>query len=340
MGKQVLRIESIHSLQAFSAKYKHNYRIGNVPNANKEYSHLNEQIIQLPAGETYNSFFERKIMEEPYYETHKVHKNATLGYEVMFSYGTKDLPEDFSIQKWTEKSKEFLIDQFGRDNIASMVLHMDEGTPHIHAIVIPIKDGKLSARSFLPDRQAMRDMHVKYYEYTKEVGLEPENKYIHIEHNKLGMFYANINQALEEKLPDPENGETLAEYSERMNSFYKQQCLRMLGKDHQIKQLTAEKKALEKANQTIEKIIEKKYETQIKKIMKNIGSVENAVHAIRYRDNLQKGIEWAARVDPELAENVTSIITQVQQSYEKAMLQEQEMAPQDDTTNINADIEH
>lgn len=30
MGKQILRVESIHSSQAFTAKMKHNYRIGNV----------------------------------------------------------------------------------------------------------------------------------------------------------------------------------------------------------------------------------------------------------------------------------------------------------------------
>ena len=28
MGKQIMRVEPIHSMQAFSAKFKHNYRIG------------------------------------------------------------------------------------------------------------------------------------------------------------------------------------------------------------------------------------------------------------------------------------------------------------------------
>ena len=61
MGKQIMRVEPIHSMQAFSAKFKHNYRIGAIPNANEAYSHMNEQIIRLPAGETYNTFFEKKL---------------------------------------------------------------------------------------------------------------------------------------------------------------------------------------------------------------------------------------------------------------------------------------
>ena len=292
MGKQIMRVEPIHSMQAFSAKFKHNYRIGAIPNANEAYSHMNEQIIRLPAGETYNTFFEKKLMELPYYETHKIRKNATLGLEFMLSYGTSGLPEDFSVKEWMEKSKQFLMDQFGKENIASAVLHMDEGTPHIHAVIIPIKDGKLSARAFLPDRQAMRDLHTKYYQYTKEVGLEPENRYMHIQHQKVGMFYSNINLALEKTLPGPRDDETLYDYSKRANEFYQQQCLR--------------------------------YQQYVDEIMDEIGSVENAVHAIHYRDNLQKGIEWTNQTNPELAENVAEIIDNVQRNYERAMLQEKE----------------
>ncbi len=80
MGKQIMRVEPIHSMQAFSAKFKHNYRIGAIPNANEAYSHMNEQIIRLPAGETYNTFFEKKLMELPYYETHKIRKMRLWGW--------------------------------------------------------------------------------------------------------------------------------------------------------------------------------------------------------------------------------------------------------------------
>lgn len=317
MAKQILRVETIHSSQAFAAKWKHNFRIGDVPNADKALRGLNEQIIKLPPGETYNTYFERKIAELPYYQTHKIGKNRTRGFEFMLSYGTKNLPNDFSIEKWAEQSKNFLIAIFGKENIASAMLHMDEGTPHIHAIIFPITNGRLSARSYIEDRQAMRDLHVKYHEYTKECGLEAENRYTLIDHSKTAMFYSNINLALEKSLPGSEKGESLADYSERVNQFYKTQMLRSFGRDHQISQLQKEKDALEKANRSIENMIKKRYEQYIDGVMNEIGSVQNATHAIHYRDSLQKALDWTMETNPDLAESVNTIITNMQNNFDR-----------------------
>lgn len=324
MGKQILRVESIHSNQAFAAKMKHNYRLGKIPNVNSEYSNLNEQVIRLPVGETYQTFFQKKIMNLPYYDTHKIRKNAILGYEILMSYGANNLPEDFSIKNWCEQSKLFLQDTFGTDNIASAVLHQDEGTPHIHAVVIPVKDGKLSARAFIADRQAMRDLHVHYHSYTKECGLEPENRYMLINHTKTAMFYNNVNLALEKELPGPREHESLEEYVQRANEFYKIQSLRSFGKEHQIHQLTKQNMALEKANATIEQTTSKKYEKKISVLLKDIGSVANAKHAIQYRDNLQNAIEWTKQSNPELADSVTEIISNLQHNYERDFVHEQQ----------------
>lgn len=326
MAKQILRVESIHSSQGFSAKWKHNFRIGDVPNADKALMGLNEQLIKLPPGETYNTYFERKIAELPYYQTHRIGKNRTLGFEFMLSYGTKNLPKDFSIEKWAEQSKKFLMNTFGRENVASAMLHMDEGAPHIHAIIFPITNGKLSARSYIEGRQAMRDLHVKYHEYTKECGLEAENRYTLIDHSKTAMFYSNINLALEKSLPGPEEGEDLETYAERANRFYKTQMLRSFGRDHQISQLQKEKGALEQTNRSIETITKKRYEQYIDGVMNEIGSVQNAAHAIHYRDSLQKALDWTMDVNSDLAESVNTIITNMQNNYERAIYAENEQS--------------
>lgn len=39
--------------------------------------------------------------------------------------------------------------EFGAENIVSMELHTDESSPHIHAVVIPLKDGKLQAKHWI-----------------------------------------------------------------------------------------------------------------------------------------------------------------------------------------------
>lgn len=305
MAKQILQFESIKSNQAFAAKMKHNYRIGEVKNADPTRLKDNRSIIDLPPNATYNSFFEMKINECPYYNTHKIRKNAVLGYEIMMSYGLKDLPKDFSIDRWAEVSKEWLISEFGRENIASAVLHMDEGTPHIHAVVIPIADGRLQATSYyIPDRTAMRDMHRRYHEYTKEVGLEAEASHKIISHEKVSKFYNNIDMALEKELPGPEEGEELTDYVQRANEFYKTQMLRSLGKDHQISELKRNNEALERANQYI---------------MSEIGSLEKAKHAIEYQDGLEKAFRYVLETDPERAEQFMQELKDIKQEYENSL---------------------
>ena len=92
--------------------------------------------------------------------------------------------------------------------------------------------------------------------------------------------------------------------------------LKSLGKEQRIRQLEKEKKALEKANRTMGERLRKRYEAQVNQVLKEIGSVQNARHAIHYRDCLQRAIEWS---NPELAASVEQMIANVQQGYEKAV---------------------
>ncbi len=149
--------------------------------------------------------------------------------------------------------------------------------------------------------------------------MESESRYIHIEHNKVGRFYSNINLTLEKQLPSPEEGESLEAYAVQADEFYKDQMLKSLEKEQRIRQLEKEKKALEKANRTMEERIRKRYETQVNRVLKKIGSVQNARHTRHYRDCLQRAIEWKRESNPELAASAEQMIANVQQGYEKAV---------------------
>lgn len=46
------------------------------------------------------------------------------------------------LDEWCEDNIKWLQDTFGKDNVVSAVLHMDEKTPHIHATVVPIVSGE------------------------------------------------------------------------------------------------------------------------------------------------------------------------------------------------------
>jgi hypothetical protein len=91
-------------------------------------------------------------------------KDAVVGIEMTFQVGNqtdwrkpptkqhphgkpKPFPADF--KKMSAAIKGFLVAEFGAENIVSLELHMDESTPHYHAVVTPIKDGKLNAKAWL-----------------------------------------------------------------------------------------------------------------------------------------------------------------------------------------------
>ena len=40
--------------------------------------------------------------------------------------------------EWCQDNVDWLRKTYGADNVASVVLHMDEETPHLHATIVPI----------------------------------------------------------------------------------------------------------------------------------------------------------------------------------------------------------
>jgi len=49
------------------------------------------------------------------------------------------------IEEWAKDCYEFMAKKYGRENILSFVVHLDETNPHIHCYIVPLtKDGRLS----------------------------------------------------------------------------------------------------------------------------------------------------------------------------------------------------
>ena len=51
------------------------------------------------------------------------------------------------IAAYFQRAADFLIDRVGRENIVSAMVHMDEKTPHLHLVFVPLtKDNRLCAK--------------------------------------------------------------------------------------------------------------------------------------------------------------------------------------------------
>jgi hypothetical protein len=69
-------------------------------------------------------------------------------------------------------SLRFLQERYGKDNIFSAVIHMDEKTPHMHVNFTPIRDGRLSAKAIF-DRKELTSLQTDFHrEVASSRGLE------------------------------------------------------------------------------------------------------------------------------------------------------------------------
>lgn len=91
-------------------------------------------------------------------------KDAVVGIEMTFQVGNQTdwreeptttslhgKPKKYpaNLKSMSQQIGKFLAAEFGEENVVSLDLHMDESSPHFHAIVTPIKNGKLNAKHWL-----------------------------------------------------------------------------------------------------------------------------------------------------------------------------------------------
>ena len=310
MAKQILRIEPIHTVKGFIAKYGHNYRTYDVPNADKSREKDNEELLKLPTGMTYNSFFEQKISESEWYQDHDIRKNAVLGVEFMLSFSTEDLPEDFSVEKWKECCLKWMENELPRENIASAVLHMDEGTPHIHMVLIPMKDGKLNNRALFGTREKMREMHTTFSKYMKECGLERGVEHASLPHEKIQKYYNNIGKVLDEEMPAARFRESARDYRERNTSWYQDMRLR---EEEALRDAAKYKEQARMLEENIAILRE-----QHRRQFEEIGSFKEAKSALKFRKHLDEALDeyLSKKYDKATAESVKMLIRESVKHYE------------------------
>ena len=58
---------------------------------------------------------------------------------------------------------QFFEDKYGKENMISAIVHMDETTPHLHLNFVPINDGRLSSKSLF-DRQKLAQLQTELWE--------------------------------------------------------------------------------------------------------------------------------------------------------------------------------
>jgi hypothetical protein len=165
-------------------------------------------------------------------------------------------------------SKEFLAQFVGEENVISAMVHMDEKTPHMHFLHVPVaKDGRLNANSIYT-RDSLKSLQNEMPQYLKSKGFniqrgieqEPGSRKKHLttrefkqQQNALDSLKKEI-RAVDAKLKKGKQQES--ELRERVQSYEEQgqEADKILNTQHSIPDASMFnfKPALEKARHIIE----------------------------------------------------------------------------------------
>lgn len=68
----------------------------------------------------------------------RIQKNAVIAIEAVMTASPEAFEDpQFDFEGWLQAQHDYLVTHFGAGNIVSAVLHLDEETPHVHALVVP-----------------------------------------------------------------------------------------------------------------------------------------------------------------------------------------------------------
>lgn len=227
IAKEVCRIAKLKSIGALGGAYEHNLRLKDIPNADERKMTYNIELTDRPQGKSYVDVFHEKINNSPWYKdgAHAIAKNAIYAAEFMLTFG-HEATDQIDVDAWAKDNYRWLCEHFGGEqNVISAILHVDERTSHIHAIVMPMDEkGKLSYTKYLGGkRYRLSEVQDNYHE---EVGqkyqLERGMKGSKATHQDIDAFYSMVNEVVAvQELPEPEQktglfkkGESAKEYHE------------------------------------------------------------------------------------------------------------------------------
>ena len=185
MSYAIIRNEKLTRTEA-KGSYVHNERRtrGHTnKDIDSEKTHLNYYLKKNELS--YIKEFDR-LKKENHLQGH-IRSNSIIMCEMLFTSDKEFFDEigEKETKRYFEESYNFICSykNLGEKNIISAVVHLDEGTPHMHLIYIPVihtkdKEGKeidkICCRDFWKGRDSYRQLQNAFFEYITSKGFELE----------------------------------------------------------------------------------------------------------------------------------------------------------------------
>lgn len=136
-----------------------------------------------------------------------IRKDAVTHLNIVMSGSHEEMIEIAGNQKkleqWAATNYVFAVKRYGVQNVVEFCVHMEERTPHIHCVVVPLTpDGRLSAKEIMGDKRKMSRLQDDYGKLMDEkFGLKRGIKGSTATHDSVREYYGRI----EERLRYPSN---------------------------------------------------------------------------------------------------------------------------------------
>ena len=186
-----------------------NYKSARNPQIDKSRTHLNYHT--LPHEKKYLAFIDERIKELA--PKRKIKDDAVLitsfilGSDKEFFDGIS--PE--TQKRFFDDCSGFFAERYGKENVVSAVVHLDESTPHLHFNLMPVTGGRLCAKELF-DRTALRELQTDFYEVVgKKYGLKRGKEGSTAKHLDTVAFKTKkMTEAAEAKIREAEEAQTAA----------------------------------------------------------------------------------------------------------------------------------
>jgi Plasmid recombination enzyme len=205
MAFAIIRVTKIASREQAQSAAHHNYRTQDTPNADPALQHLNQELINQDQR-SYWDLANERIAE---LQLPRLRKDAVRVVEILLTASEEKFPKDPATgqradirgSQWVKDNLDFLQKRYGAQNVIGCMLHQDESTPHLHAMVVPItqeqrlhKGEKVGATERLSARDlfspvALRQLQTDYAQAMAPYGLKRGVMYSTAVHEDVRRYY-------------------------------------------------------------------------------------------------------------------------------------------------------
>jgi hypothetical protein len=346
MAFAIIRTAKLKTAGNLGGLNNHLERKMEVPNADRDLSYLNQR--RVGSGDLARDVAGRiqaAGIEKP-------RKNAVLAIEHLMTASPeafplrKDKSPDGSrnpyrlvgskadVDRWQAFEKNcinWLQERYGKDNLVNFTSHLDEQTPHIHAVVVPIDSkGKLNCRDYLGGRDKLRDLQDSFAAIHQGIGLERGIQGSKAHHTTVKQFYGQAKEFEQAPSLEIQASAPVASIQAPETNLFGQMKLdpqayaqgqekrlkAELAAHHQQTLLKAQQKAqeLHKAAQAAQvlKLENQRLKGQIKGLQKQVSSLTDQLHCSHDMvkqmadkkftpETINKGLTQVAKTEAEKA---------------------------------------